>query len=136
MLDCSRPPLATLQNGVEVWQESSGEIFPLSALTDAWVRLKVAPSGRRSAVVVPHIVVRSRHVDEPSDAIRADETPYTILQQESPLSNVRHCALAALIGDAFASATLLSARVAPTSRHAWLTPHGDSFWNLVNELQP
>ena len=48
--------------------------------------VKVAPSAQRGAVVVLHIV-RSHRVNEPSDAICADETPYAILEQESPLTS-------------------------------------------------
>ncbi len=84
LLDCARPPLTTHQNGVKVWQESSAESLPLRELKAAWVCVKVAPSAQLRAVVVLHIV-RSRRVNEPFDAICADETPYAIIEQESPL---------------------------------------------------
>ena len=79
VLDCLRPPLATLQNGVKVWQEFRGETLPLSALKAGLVCIKVAPSAQ--LVVVLHIVVVLLDM---SDAVCADEKPDAILEQESP----------------------------------------------------
>jgi len=80
VLDCLRPPLATLQNGVKVWQEFRGETLPLSALKAVLVCIEVAPSAQ--LVIVLHIAVVGHGM---SDAICADEKPDAILEQESPL---------------------------------------------------
>ena len=82
VLDCLRPPLATLQNGVKVWQEFRGETLPLSALKAVLVCIEVAPSAQ--LVIVLHIAVVGHGM---SDAICADEKPDAILEQESPLRN-------------------------------------------------